>query len=132
MVKNMKFRETMRILGLRTSENNSERTIVRNIFDAYQSIGSKGYNNDVYTSWQVLTSTIMGKEMAKNCMVSKTSKSLRISRTTLLKAIVRWEKIENSNETSFWSFQGRLPCKDKVIFHALRTLLAIFVVLPKF
>ena len=64
--------------------------------------------------------------MTKTCMVRKKSKSLRISRTTLVKALVRWEKIENSNETSFWSFQGRLPCKDKVIVDALRTLIENF------
>ena len=64
--------------------------------------------------------------MTKICMVRKTSKSLRISRTTLVKALVRQAKSENSNETSFWSFQGRLPHKDKVIFNALRTLIEKF------
>lgn len=41
MVKNLKFREMMIILGLRTSKNCSERTIVRNLFDEYKYIGSK-------------------------------------------------------------------------------------------
>ena len=89
MVKNLKFKETMRILGLRTSENSSERTIVRNLFDAYKSIGSKSCNKDVNTTRRVLTSTIIGKEMTKNCIVRKINKSLRISRTMLLKALVR-------------------------------------------
>ena len=39
---------------------------------------------------------------------------------------MRREKIENSNETSFWLFQGRPPCKDKVIVDALRTLIKFF------
>ena len=38
LVKNLKFRETIRTLGLRIFENISEITIVRNFFDAYQSI----------------------------------------------------------------------------------------------
>jgi hypothetical protein len=41
MIKNVKFRETLRIFGVKKSENSSERTIVRNIFYAYQAIGSK-------------------------------------------------------------------------------------------
>ena len=89
MVKNLKFRETMRTLGLRTSENSSERSIVRNLFDGYQSIGSKAHSKDANTSQQVLTSTIVGKEMVKSRMIRKTSKSLRISRRTLVKALVR-------------------------------------------
>lgn len=64
--------------------------------------------------------------MVKACMVSKKSKSLRISITMLVKALARQEKIENSNENSFWSFQGRLPRKDKVIVDALRTLIKNF------
>ena len=39
---------------------------------------------------------------------------------------MRREKIKNSNETIVWSFQGRLPCKDKVIVDALRTLIENF------
>ena len=39
---------------------------------------------------------------------------------------MRREKIENSNETYFWSFQGRLSHKDKVIVDALRTLIENF------
>ena len=76
----------------------------------------------VNTNWCVLTSTIVGKEMEKSLMIRKTSKSLRISRTTLVKALVRREKNENPNETSFWSFQGRIPRKGKVIVDALRIL----------
>ena len=64
--------------------------------------------------------------MTRNHMVRKTSKSLRIGRTTLVKALVRREKIENSNETYFWSFQCRLPHKDKFIVNALRTLIENF------
>lgn len=79
----------MRILGLRTSKNRSERSIVRNFFDAYKSIGSKTHTKDANTSQRVLTSTIMGKEMEKTHVVRKTSKSIRISRTTLVKALVR-------------------------------------------
>ena len=43
-----------------------------------------------------------------------------------MKVLVKWEKIENSNETSFWSFQGRLPCRDKVIVDVVRTLIEFF------
>lgn len=46
MIKNLNFRETMKILGLRSSKSNSERTIVRNLFDAYQDIGSKSRTKD--------------------------------------------------------------------------------------
>ena len=103
MVKNMKFRETMRILGLRTYENSSEKSIFRNLFDVYQSIGLKSCTKDSSISQCVLTSIIIGKEMEKSRIISKISNSLRISRTTLVKTFVRKEKIENSDETSFWS-----------------------------
>ena len=39
---------------------------------------------------------------------------------------MRREKIKNYNETSFWSFQGRLPHKDKVIVDVVRTLIENF------
>ena len=123
MVKNLKFRETMRTLGLRTYENCSERSIVRNLFDVYQSIGSKARSKDANTSQGVLTSTIVEKEMEKSCMIRKISKSLRISRTMLVKALERQEIIEDSKNTYFCSFQGRLPCKDKYIVDALRILI---------
>ena len=89
MVKILKFRETMRILRLRTSEKGSERTIFLNLFDAYKSIGSQSHNKDANATRWVLTSTIMRKEMEKTHMICKTSKSLRINRTTLVKALVR-------------------------------------------
>ena len=89
MVKNIKVRETMRTLGLRTSENSSERITVRILFDAYQSFGSKENSKDANTSRRFLTSTIVGKEMEKYCTIRQTSKSLRISRKTLVKALVR-------------------------------------------
>jgi hypothetical protein len=89
MIKNLKFRETMTIIGLRTSENSTERTIVRNLFYSYQDIGSKSRSKDANVTRRVLTSTIMGKEMKKSCIVRKTSKSLRIGRSTLQRALQR-------------------------------------------
>lgn len=88
MLKNLKFRETMRILGLRTFENSSERSIFINLFDAYQSISSKECSKDDNKSKLFLTSIIMGKEMEKSSMIRKISKSLRTSRSMLVKALV--------------------------------------------
>lgn len=89
MIKNLNFRQTMKILGLRSSESNSERTIVRNLFDAYQAIGSKSHTKDSNATQRVITSTIKRKELKEDCLIRKTSKSLNISRTTLSKALKR-------------------------------------------
>jgi hypothetical protein len=64
--------------------------------------------------------------MKKSCIVRKTSKSLRIGRSTLQRALQRWEGIEDPNTNSLWSFSGRLPRKDKVLVDALRTLIEKF------
>lgn len=46
MIRNMNFREKMKMIGLRSSENNSERTIVINLLHVYQAIGSTSHSKD--------------------------------------------------------------------------------------
>lgn len=71
--KNKNFRETMKFFGLRSSENNSEKTIVRNLFDVYQEIGSTSCSKDANVTQHVLKSTIMSKKNKNPCLISKPS-----------------------------------------------------------
>lgn len=98
MINNLNFRVTIKIIGLISSENNSEKTIVRNLFNLYQATSSTSHSNkDANITQRVLTSTIMSKQTKNYCLIRRTSKSLKISRTTLHHALGRREKIEDPN-----------------------------------
>lgn len=71
--KKYEFLERMKIIGLRSFENNNEITIVRNLFDAYQAICSTSLSKDANVAWCVLTSAIMTKKTKKSHLISKTS-----------------------------------------------------------
>lgn len=63
----------MKIIGSRSSENNSEKTIVINLFDAYQEIGSTLLSKDANVTRRVLTSPIMSKQTKRSHLIRKTS-----------------------------------------------------------
>ena len=41
MMRNLKFRPIMKILGLRTMDNSNEKSIVKNLMSAYNKVGSR-------------------------------------------------------------------------------------------
>ena len=46
MMRNLKFRPIMKILGLRTMEDSNEKRIVKNLMSAYEKVGSKSRTKD--------------------------------------------------------------------------------------
>ena len=46
MMRNLKFRHIMKILGLRTMDDSNEKNIVKNIMSAYDKAGSKSRTKD--------------------------------------------------------------------------------------
>ena len=46
MMRNLKFRPIMKILGLRTMDNSNEKIIVKNLMSAYDKLGSKSCTKD--------------------------------------------------------------------------------------
>lgn len=109
MVKNNNYRPTMKTLGLRTSKANNEKSIVKNLINAYQSIGPTSRTKDGNTIRSVIASAIVSKSAKKYCLIRKTSSALKISRKTLLKTLGCCERIEDTNNNELWSFSDRLP-----------------------
>ena len=46
MMRNLKFRPIMKILGLRTMDDSNERNIIKNLMCAYDKVGSKSCTKD--------------------------------------------------------------------------------------
>ena len=65
MMRNLKFRPIMKILGLRTMDDSNERNIVKNLMSAYDKVGSKSHTKDSNITRRVLTSTIVSSQMKK-------------------------------------------------------------------
>ena len=65
MMRNLKFRLIMKILGLRTMDDSNEKTIVKNLMSAYDKVGSKSHTKDINITRWVLTSTIVSTQMKK-------------------------------------------------------------------
>ena len=65
MMRNLKFRPIMKILGLRTMADSNQRNIVKNLMSAYEKVGSKSCTKDSNITRRVLTSTIVSNQMKK-------------------------------------------------------------------
>mgnify|MGYP000098854311 CR=1 FL=1 len=66
MMRNLKFRPIMNILGLRTMDDSNERNIVKNLMSAYEKVGSKSCTKDSNITRRVPTSTIVSSQMKKS------------------------------------------------------------------
>ena len=85
----------MKILGLRTMDDSNERNIVKNLMSAYDKVGSKSRTKDSNIIRRVLTSTIVSSQMKKARLMRNTSKTLKIGRGTLRRAMLRCERLED-------------------------------------
>ena len=56
----------------------------------------------------------------------KTKKILKIGRGTLRRAMLKRERLEDPTKNELWTFNGRLPQKDKEINEALKSLIEDF------
>ena len=65
MMRNLKFRPIVKILGLRTMDDSNEKIIVRNLMSSYDKVGSKSCTKDSNITRQVLTSKIVSSQMKK-------------------------------------------------------------------
>ena len=75
MMRNLKFRPIMKILGLRTMDDSNEKNIVKNLMSAYEKVGSKSHTKDSNITRRVLTLTIVSSQMKKALFMRKTSRS---------------------------------------------------------
>jgi len=96
-MRNIKFRPTMKILGLRTLNASSEKSIVKNLMSAYESVGSTSRTKDSNVTQRVITLTIVSQQTKKACLIRKTSQALKISRKTLMRAVGKCERVEDPN-----------------------------------
>ncbi|OWP36904.1 hypothetical protein CEG88_26030 [Klebsiella aerogenes] len=80
MMRNLKFRSIMKILGLRTMDGSNEKNILKNLMSAYEKVGSKSCTKDSNITRCVLTSTIVNTQMKKAQIMRKTRKILKIAR----------------------------------------------------
>ena len=95
MMRNLKFRPIMKILGLRTMDDSNKKSIVKNLMSAYEKMGSKSCTKDSNITRRVLTSRTVSTQMKKARLMRKTSKTLKIGRGTLRRAILRRERLED-------------------------------------
>lgn len=109
IMRNLKFRPIMRILGLRMMDESSEKYIVKNLMIAYESVGSTSCTKDINVTRRVLTSTIVSTQMKKSGLIGKIGKTLKISRKYLMRALRRRQKVEDPNSNELWALSGRLP-----------------------
>ena len=65
IMRNLKFRPIMKILGLRTMDNSNEKRILKNLMSAYDKVSSKSFTKDSNIMTQVLTLTIVSTQMKK-------------------------------------------------------------------
>ena len=101
MMRNLKFRPIMKILGLRTMDDSNEKSIVKNLMSAYDKVGSKSRTKDSNITRQVLTSTIVSSQMKKARLMRKTRKPLKIGKGTLRRAMLRCERLEDLTKNSY-------------------------------
>ena len=99
---------------------------VKNLMSAYDKVGSKSRTKDSNITRWVLTSTIVSTQMKKARLMRKTSKPLKIGRRTLRRVMLRHERLEDPTKNELWTFNGRLPRKDKEISEALKLLIEDF------
>ena len=125
-MRNLKFRSIMKILGLRMMDDSNEKSIVKNLMSAYEKVGSKSCTKDSNITKWVLTSTIVSTQMKKARLMRKTRKTLKISRGTLRRAMVRCERLEDPRKNELWTFSSKLPQKDKETNESLKSLIEDF------
>lgn len=94
-MRSIKYRSIMKILGLRTSEASSEKSIVKNLMSAHESVGNTPHTKDSNVTQCVFTLTIVSNQMKKDCIFRKTSQALRINKKSLSRAIGRCQIIAN-------------------------------------
>ena len=93
MMRNLKFRPIMKILGLRTMDDSNEKNIVNNLMSAYEKVGSKSHTKDSNITRGVLILTIVSTQMKKAQLMRKTRKILKIGRGTLRRVMLRCERL---------------------------------------
>ena len=103
----------MKILGLRTMNDSNEKNIIKNLMSAYYKVGSKSCTKDSNITRSVLTLTIVSSQMKKAQLMRKRSETLKTSRGTLRRSMLRRERLEDPTKNELWTFSGRLPQKDK-------------------
>ena len=107
-MRNFKFRPIMKIIGLRMMDDSNEKNIVKNLMSAYDKVGSKSHTKDSNITRRVLTSTIVSSQMKKARLMRKTRKILKISRGTLRRAMLWYERLEDPTKNELWKFSSRL------------------------
>ena len=65
MTRNLKFRPTMKILGLKMMDDSNEKNIIKNLMSAYDKVGSKSRTKDSNITRRVLTLTIVCIQIKK-------------------------------------------------------------------
>ena len=64
--------------------------------------------------------------MKKARLMRKTSKTFKIGKGTLRRAMLRRERLEDPTKNELWTFSSRLSRKDKEISEALKSLIEYF------
>jgi len=113
MMRNLKFKPIMKILGLRMMDDSNEKNIVKNIMSAYEKVDSKSCTKDSNITRRVLTLKLVCSQMKKAQLMRKTRKIFKIGRGTLRRAMLRCERLEDPTKNELWTFSYRLPQKDK-------------------
>ena len=90
-------------------DDSNEKNIVKNLMSAYNKVGSKSRTKDSNITRRILTSTIVSTQMKKAQLMRKTSKTLKIGRGTLRRAMLRHERLEDPKKNELWTFSDRLP-----------------------
>ena len=71
IMRGLKYRNIMKTLGLRTSNASSENTIVKNLMDAYDTVGKTSRSKDSNVTRRVITSTVVSYQTKRSCLIKK-------------------------------------------------------------
>ena len=123
MMRNLKFRPIMKILGLRMMDDSNEKNIVKNVMSSYDKVDSKSRTKDSNITRRGFTSTIVSSQLKKVRLMRKTRKILKISRHTLRRAMLKRERLDDPTKSELWTFSGRLPQKEQELSESLKSLI---------
>ena len=109
MMRNLKCKPILKILGLRMMDDSNGKIIVKNIMNTYDKVGYKSQTKDINITRLIFTLTIVSTQMKKARLMRKTRKILKIGRGTLRRSMIRHERLEDPTKNELWTFSGRVP-----------------------
>ena len=116
------------ILGInmvRSSEANNH--IVRNFQFPLNAIEKTSHTRYLCVAHHVLSESVVRKSTWQRCLLSHTSKILKLNRKTVQKYSIIRENILTPGGKYCWAFVDRFPRRDMKLIDAIKELLQIFL-----